>query len=136
MALELAAFNGARTGLSVTWLEGDLLAALGRRSVDLLVSNPPYLTEAEYLACDPSVRDYEPMAALVSGRDGMLLTRRLLMDGRQVLVPGGWIALEVDCSRADMTARLAEELGWCEVHVLDDLFGRARFVRAQLRNVK
>jgi release factor glutamine methyltransferase len=135
-ALELATLNAGRTGLAVTWLEGDLLAPLGSRQVDLLVSNPPYLTEAEYLACDRSVRDYEPESALVSGPDGMLATRRLLTEGRQVVAPGGWIALEVDCRRADMVARLAEELGWVEVNVLDDLFGRARYVRAQLRNTR
>lgn len=131
-ALELASLNTGRTGLAVTWLWGDLLAPLGNRLVDLLVSNPPYLTEVEYLACDRSVRDYEPESALVSGPDGMLATRRLLTEGRQVVAPGGWIALEVDCRRADMVARLAEELGWVEVNVLDDLFGRARYVRAQL----
>jgi len=135
-ALELATLNAGRTGLAVTWLEGDLLAPLGSRQVDLLVSNPPYLTEAEYLACDQSVRDYEPESALVSGPDGMLAIRRLLTEGRLAVAPAGWIALEVDCRRADLVARLAEELGWVEVNVLDDLFGRARYVRAQLRNTR
>ena len=136
VALELAALNGGRTGLSVTWLEGDLLAPLAGRRVDLLVSNPPYLTEAEYLTCDRSVRDYEPRSALVSGHDGMLATSRLLVDGLQVVVPGGWIAMEVDCSRAEMVARLAEELGWVGINVLHDLFGRARYVRAQPRKTR
>lgn len=135
-ALELAARNAGRTRQAVTWLEGDLLSPLGHRQVDLLVSNPPYLTEAEYLACDRSVRDYEPKVALVSGRDGMLATQRLLTDGLGVVVPGGWIALEVDCGRADVTARLAEELGWNAVEVLDDLFGRARYLRARLRKTQ
>ena len=135
-ALELATLNAGRTGLSVTWLKGDLLAPLGGRQVDLLVSNPPYLTEAEYLACDRSVRDYEPESALVSGSDGMLATRRLFADGAQLVAPGGWIAMEVDCSRAHTAARLAEALGWVEVTVLDDLFGRARYLRAQLRKTR
>ncbi len=135
-ALELARLNAQRTGHDVTWLAGDLLAPLGQRRVDLLVSNPPYLTEAEYRACDRSVRDYEPPVALVSGTDGLLATRRLLADGRHAVLPGGWIALEVDCGRADVTVRLAEELGWQAVAVLDDLFGRARYVRAQLRNTR
>jgi release factor glutamine methyltransferase len=135
-ALELAQLNARRTGQTVTWLAGDLLAPLGRRQVDLLVSNPPYLTEAEYLACDRSVRDYEPKMALVSGPDGMAATRRLLNDGLRVVKPGGGIVLEVDGSRADVTASLANELGWRAVEVLDDLFGRARYVRAQLRNTR
>jgi release factor glutamine methyltransferase len=135
-ALDVAALNGRRTGLVVTWLEGDLLTPLGERQVDLLVSNPPYLTEAEYLACDRSVRDYEPELALVSGQDGMQATRQLLADGRRVVAPGGWIVLEIDCRRAELTARVAEELGWLAVNVLDDLFGRARYLRAQLGNTR
>ncbi len=136
VALEVAALNAGRTGLAVTWLAGDLLTPLGDRRIDLLVSNPPYLTEAEYLACDQSVRDYEPESALVSGPDGMQATRRLLTEGCRVVAPGGWMVLEVDCRRADTTARLAEELGWLAVDVLDDLFGRARYLRAQLRNTR
>ncbi len=133
-ALELARLNASRTGQAVTWLEGDLLSPLGQRRVDLLVSNPPYLTEEEYLACDRSVRDYEPKVALLSGPDGMDATRRLLTDGLRVVMPEGWLVLEVDCGRAHVTARLADALGWQAVEVLDDLFGRARYVRAQLRN--
>jgi release factor glutamine methyltransferase len=130
-ALALARSNGAAVGRPVTWLEGDLTAPIGGRQVDLLVSNPPYLTQAEYDSLDRSVRDYEPGLALVSGDDGQQLTRRLLHEARTVVRPGGWIALEVDCRRADDTGRLASDAGWEEVTVLDDLFGRARYVLAR-----
>jgi release factor glutamine methyltransferase len=99
--------------------------------VDLLVSNPPYLTEQEYAELDASVRDYEPRFALPSGEDGLEATRRLLDEGRQLVRDGGWIALEVDCRRAAATAVLAEGFGWREVSVQDDLFGRARYLLAR-----
>jgi release factor glutamine methyltransferase len=130
-ALALARTNGLLTGLSVTWLEGDLLAPLAGRQVDLLVSNPPYLTEEEYASLDASVRDYEPQLALVAGEDGQALLRRLVVDAGSVVVSGGWLALEVDCRRAAETARLAMNAGWQEITVLDDLFGRARYVLAR-----
>lgn len=130
-ALVLARSNGVATGRPVTWLEGDLVAPLVGRQVNLLVSNPPYLTQAEYDSLDRSVRDYEPGLALVGGDDGQCLVRRLLHEARSVVTSGGWIALEVDCRRADDTGRIATAAGWENVTVLDDLFGRARYVLAR-----
>jgi release factor glutamine methyltransferase len=129
-ALALATENGARTGQIVSWRLGDLLEPI-TETLDVLVSNPPYLTEAEYAALDPSVRDHEPRLALPSGEDGLTASRRLLDEGRRVVREGGWIALEVDCRRAVATAALAEGFGWREVLVQDDLFGRARYVLAR-----
>lgn len=129
-ALALARTNGDLLGIDVRWALGDLLAPI-EGEVDLLVSNPPYLTEAEYAALDHSVRDYEPQLALPSGADGLTATRRLLDEGRAVVRAGGWIALEVDCRRAAATAALAEGFGWREVLVQDDLFGRARYLLAR-----
>lgn len=130
-ALALACSNGMASGRPVTWLEGDLVAPLAGRQVNLLVSNPPYLTQAEYDSLDRSVRDYEPALALVGGDDGQRLVRRLLHDARSVVTPTGWIALEVDCRRAEDTGRIATAAGWESVTVLDDLFGRARYVLAR-----
>lgn len=130
-ALALARSNAVETGRQVIWLAGDLLAPLAGRTVDLLVSNPPYLTQAEHDSLDPSVRDYEPVMALVGGDDGQLFVRRLLRDGLALVRHHGWIALEVDCRRAADTARIASDAGWHEVTVLDDLFGRARYLLAR-----
>jgi release factor glutamine methyltransferase len=130
-ALALARGNGSAAGLPVVWLEGDLVAPLAGRQVDVLVSNPPYLTQREYDTLDRSVRDYEPAVALVGGDDGQRLVTRLLQLARPVVRPGGWIALEADCRRADDTGRIASAAGWENVSVLDDLFGRARYVLAQ-----
>jgi release factor glutamine methyltransferase len=133
-ALSLASENVAATGLAVTLLAGDLVEPLAGRAVDLLVANLPYLTTAEHDTLDRSVRDYEPAMALVSGSDGLALTRRLLDQGRTVMAAGGWIALEVDSRRAPEVAGLATGHGWQDVTVQEDLFGRARFVLARRGN--
>jgi release factor glutamine methyltransferase len=130
-ALEVARANAARLGLPVTFLAGDLLAPLAGGRFDAVVSNPPYLSGAEYAALDPSVRDWEPARALQSGPEGMDHTRRLLAGARAVLVPGGLLALEVDERRAGLAGAEAERLGWDRVTVKDDLFGRARYVLAR-----
>jgi release factor glutamine methyltransferase len=130
-ALEQARENGVRTGVEVEWRLGDLTAPLAGERLDVLVANPPYLTRAEYASLDPAVRAWEPAMALESGTDGLDATRRLLVDGLDVVKPGGWIALEVDCERAAEVARLAAESGWVEPVVYRDLYDRARCVLAR-----
>jgi release factor glutamine methyltransferase len=130
-ALALAAENRRRTGLRISLVRGDLVSALGSASADLVVSNPPYLTEAEWADLDPSVRDWEPRLALPSGADGLAATIALLEDSRRVVRPGGWLALEVDSTRAATVARRASELGWTAVVVYGDLYGRERYVLAR-----
>jgi release factor glutamine methyltransferase len=130
-ALDLAGENRALTGLPISLVRADLVAPLADEVFDLLVSNPPYLTAAEGAALDPSVRDWEPVEALVSGADGLDATRQLLEEGQRVLRRGGWIVLELDCSRAATTARLASSLGWVDVALVNDLFQRARYLVAR-----
>jgi release factor glutamine methyltransferase len=112
-------------------VRADLCTSLRPGTLDALVSNPPYLTAGEYSWLEGAVRDWEPAMALVSGADGMQATTRLLVEGRQAVRRGGWLALEVDCSRAGLAARRAGELGWEDVSVHVDLFGRERYLLAR-----
>ncbi len=130
-ALAVAELNRKLTGGVVELLLGDLTAALATGSLDALVSNPPYLTDREHEELEPAVSHWEPREALVSGEDGLEATVRLLDDGRRVLRPGGWLALEVDVNRASAVAALAWGLGWEAVEVRADLFGRERFLLAR-----
>ena len=112
--------------------EGDLLAPLGGGArLRAIVSNPPYLTDAEYASLEPGVRLFEPREALVGGGDGLAETRALLAGARGLLQPGrGLIALEIDERRAAETAALVRAHGWSQVVVREDLFGRPRFLLA------
>jgi release factor glutamine methyltransferase len=130
-ALALARENRAVTRLHVSLVRGDLCAPLRGGAFDALVSNPPYLTAGEYAVLDPSVRDWEPRSALESGPDGLHATARLLDEARTVLRPGGWLGLEVDCTRAGQSARRAGALGWTDVAIHADLFGRERYLLAR-----
>ncbi|HET8624218.1 MAG TPA: peptide chain release factor N(5)-glutamine methyltransferase [Gemmatimonadales bacterium] len=130
-ALSLCAENRRRSGAcSVELVHGDLTGSFAAASLDVLVSNPPYLTDGEWSEADPSVSQWEPSAALVSGPDGLWHTRRLLDEGRHAVCPGGLIALELDCRRAPQVARLAADSGWRNIQVIQDLFGRERYLLA------
>jgi release factor glutamine methyltransferase len=130
-ALAQAEENRAALGARVDLIRGDLCQPLRPGSLDAVVSNPPYLTEGEYAALDPSVKRWEPAAALVSGPDGLHATSRLLHEARNVLRGGGWLALEVDCTRAAEVAAQAGALGWMDVAIHADLFGRERYLLAR-----
>jgi len=130
-ALALAVENRRQVGAPVALVQGDLCAPLQRGAFDALVSNPPYLSPSEYAALDLSVRSWEPRAALVSGSDGLEATTRLLRDAAEVLKPGGWLVLEVDCGRASQCGRRATALAWSDVVIEKDLFGRDRYLLAR-----
>jgi release factor glutamine methyltransferase len=130
-ALALARQNRDLVGARVDLVQGDLCEPLRAGAFDALVSNPPYLTVAEYGALDGSVRDWEPSIALVGGHDGLDATTRLLEAGQGVLRPRGWLALEVDCTRAARSAARAAVLGWEDVAIHMDLFGRERYLLAR-----
>jgi len=112
--------------------EGDLLTPLAGQRYRAIVSNPPYLTEAEHAELDPAVRLFEPREALVSGVDGLTATRALLAGARALLAPDGFVALEIDERRADAVRALALRHDWSRVAVYDDLFGRPRFLLASI----
>jgi release factor glutamine methyltransferase len=135
-ALALAGENRELVGARVDLVQGDLCTPLRAGTFDALISNPPYLTAAEYAGLDPSVRDWEPAIALESGEDGLDATVRLLDQGRDVLRAGGWLALEVDCARAGSAAHLASALGWEDVGIHLDLFGRERYLLARRSNTR
>lgn len=130
-AMALARENRDLCGGRISLARGDLCSPLRGASFDALVSNPPYLTAQEYATLDRSVREWEPHLALVGGTDGLETITRLLDEGRTILRPGGWVALEVDCFRAAECAGRAGALGWTDVAIHADLFGRERFLLAR-----
>jgi release factor glutamine methyltransferase len=100
-AIETAKRNARRHGVegAITWLEGDLLAPLaGRgleRGVTVIISNPPYIRESDWLTLQPEVRLYEPRTALIAGPRGVELHERLLEEAIPFLMPGGLLIMEL-----------------------------------------
>lgn len=130
-AVVLAGENAERLGLEVDVRHGDLLSPLPgdlQGGVDVLVSNPPYLTPSEVAASEPEVMVYDPLDALVGGFDGNAVVQRLLDEGMDWLRPGGWILVEIADVRGAETAARAVAARWRDVEVVADLTGRDRVV--------
>ncbi len=131
-AVRVARANASRHDLAVEVLHGDLLSPLPadlRGAVDLVVSNPPYVTREEYDTLPAEVRA-EPYEALVGSTD---VTRRLVEEAPAWLAPGGWLVLEIGATRGDEARRLLSRR-FDRVEVLPDLAGRDRVVRGCLRS--
>lgn len=135
-AVEVARRNAARLGLGgrVDIRRGDLLADLApHERFDLIVSNPPYIPEAEYRALEPNVRDYEPRLALHGGEDGLDVYRRLIPAAAGRLRPGGVLAVEVGAGQAAAVRALFATAGAFEpAQERADLAGIPRVVFARL----
>ncbi len=132
-ALSAAASNAGEAGLGdIDFRSGPLLEPVRGRSFDLVLSNPPYLTEAEWRSADPEVREWEPRAAMAAGADGLEVIRGLVAGLDEVLRPGGWAGLEVGCMQAVTVAEMLETVPALEsVGVHHDLTGRRRYVFAR-----
>jgi release factor glutamine methyltransferase len=130
-AVAVARANASRLALEVEVLRGDLLDPLPvglRDRMDLVVSNPPYVTREEYEDLPPEVRA-EPFEALVGGTD---VHRRLAEDAPGWLRPGGWLVVEIGAVQGAEVAGLLRQ-GFEAVEILPDLAGRDRIVRGRLR---
>lgn len=134
-ALEVARRNAEEHGVSdvVTFRKMDLLSDFTAEPVfDLILSNPPYVTEAEYAELSPTVRDYEPRSALVAGPEGTEVIERLIEQAAERLVGGGRLVIELSPMIADRCAALINESGsYDEPKLIKDLAGRRRVLSAQ-----
>ena len=157
-ALELAKQNAERNKVAerIEFLQGDGFAALhsegrvprapesnnengGSQSsplrkmeFDLIVSNPPYIPSAEIATLQPEVRDFDPRAALDGGADGLDFYRKLAVEAKLFLKPGGKIILEFGDGQAGGVRTIFETEKWIVEAVKEDYSQRARILIAKL----
>jgi len=132
-ALAVARDNERRLGLEgrVAWQLGDLLdpvAAAIRGRGDLVVSNPPYVDQAERESLAPEVRDHEPELALFPPGDALSVYRRLVPAAADVLKPGGALVVEIAPALDRAVAGLLDAAGFEGIEVRPDLAARPRAV--------
>jgi release factor glutamine methyltransferase len=136
-AIELARRNAQRIGVAsaVEFQLGDLDAPLAGRGlegrVDLLVANPPYISDAEWVEVPRNVREFEPASALRGGVDGLDFIRRILRIGPRWLGRGGSVAVEIAASQGESARALAAADRYEEIRVVKDLEGHDRVLVAR-----
>lgn len=133
-ALLIARQNNDRLGGNVRFLRQDVFAYMpdGKEYYDVIVSNPPYVTESEKQAMERNVLDWEPFSALfVSDNDPLLFYRRIAELCRGMLVPGGRLYFEINRAYGEATAAMLCGQGYVNLRVLKDISGNDRIVIAE-----
>lgn len=129
-ALEIARANAARHQLQsrIRFHETDLFKGVDG-DFDFVVSNPPYVGEAESDQVQLEVRKFEPRNAVFAGATGVEIIERLIPHGYDALKPGGWLVMEISGTIADRVQRLLSD--WNDVSIKPDLQSIPRVIRAR-----
>ena len=132
-ALAVASRNAARMGAEVRFLAADAAYALASTTVEMVVTNPPYVPRAD--ACGLQKELYhEPAVALYGGEDGLEVFERIARSAWEALRRGGWLLAEIGFGSRDAVRRLLRSPGWERPAFLSDLAGIDRVVITRRRD--
>jgi release factor glutamine methyltransferase len=131
-ALETAKQNAYELNAAVNFIYHDILNEdLPFDHIDIIVSNPPYITESEALTMDKNVLNHEPHLALfVPDKDPLIFHREIAEKATNVLTPGGLIAVEINERFGRQVASLLSTHHYKDVEVIKDINGKDRIVKA------
>ena len=135
-ALQIARRNAEKNNVSER-LElkiSDVFSILESGQFDLIVSNPPYIAGEDFAGLQAEVRDFEPRFALTDGRDGFSIIEKIVNDAPKFLKPGGFLLVEIGFNQAAQVRRMFSPEVWREIHILPDLQGIPRTVKARIRD--
>jgi release factor glutamine methyltransferase len=134
-ALEVARENAARHGVAerIEWFPSDLFAAVpADRRFDIVASNPPYVSSAEFAKLPVTVRNFEPRQAIEAGPRGTEIIERLVPAAAERLTAGGWLLLEISPMIEQAVRKLLGDEPTLETHAtIKDLAGLPRVVQAR-----
>ncbi len=132
-ALRTAGYNARmhQVDKRITFVNGYLLSTFKKDAFDIIVSNPPYISESEFETLEPEVREFEPRLSLLAGSDGLSLINEIISDSPRILKDGGWCLLEIGAGQSEKVMELFHERGFSEITALRDLSNTERVVKAK-----
>ncbi|MBX3244489.1 MAG: peptide chain release factor N(5)-glutamine methyltransferase [Acidobacteria bacterium] len=132
-ALAIAQANAERHGVAdrVEFRSSDIFSSFNSAALDLIVSNPPYIADAEMSDLQPEVRDHEPHLALSDNGDGLGIIRQIIQDSPQFLRLGGALMLEIGHGQEPDVSLMFDPENWAPPNVYQDLAGIPRVVTAR-----
>ena len=128
-AAAVAEENARRLGACVSLAVCDTMSAIASHSMDLIVSNPPYVPLSVASGLQREVRDWEPREALFGGESGFEIYEKIVADAPRVLRPEGWLIMELGFGGRDRVADLLSS--WKNVEIAPDLAGIPRVIAAR-----
>ncbi|HLA51183.1 MAG TPA: peptide chain release factor N(5)-glutamine methyltransferase [Thermodesulfobacteriota bacterium] len=135
-AMDVVMENAERHDVAgrITFLQGNMFEPLNGLNIkaDIIVSNPPYISKKMMVGLEPEVKDYEPVAALYGGDDGLDFYRRIISESPAYLTQGGHLILEMGYGQAEEIKKLIKQNNVFEqIDIKKDLAGIDRVIKAQ-----
>ena len=129
-ALSVARKNARTHGARVQFANSDLLGCFAKSSFDIIISNPPYVSRAQYESLSREIRCHEPRCALIGGEDGLAHIRKITAAAAGALREGGFLLLEIGAGQARSAEGIARENGFSDIRFETDIGGIRRVVKA------
>jgi len=132
-ALMIARENARRHGVSsrISFVCSDLLSCFREESLDMVLSNPPYVASSDYSGLEPEVRDFEPKVSLLGGEEGLDFIGKIAFEAKGVLKRGGWCIIEIGTGQAKRASEVFEESGFNDISFTRDLSGMERVIKGK-----
>lgn len=134
-ALQIAQENAALNKLSIEWIEADILSPQIKLNgkFSIIVSNPPYVTNAEAASMHRNVLENEPHLALfVPDNDALIFYRKILQIAQNHLNKNGWVYFEINQYLASEMQQLLKKINFKNIELKKDISGNYRMIRGQL----
>ncbi|MFA6055254.1 MAG: peptide chain release factor N(5)-glutamine methyltransferase [Thermodesulfovibrionales bacterium] len=116
---------------NITFLKGDLFKPVKGMQFDMIISNPPYIRKYDMKLLQPEIRDWEPVAALDGGEDGLDYYRKIISGAGDYLKENGILLIEIGIGQSGPIRKMAEDEGFADIHIFKDYAGIERIVKAQ-----
>ncbi|HNX02241.1 MAG TPA: peptide chain release factor N(5)-glutamine methyltransferase [Candidatus Cloacimonas sp.] len=126
-ALEIAKDNAAKYQTDIHFYLADCFPATGH-TYSAIISNPPYISQAELAVLDQRVREQEPRLALLGGIDGLEFYRKLFRYSSSYLIENGFLAVEHSETQKDELIAIAQKEGWTKIETFQDWNARDRYL--------
>jgi len=132
-ALEYAKDNAGLNHIeNMIFLKGDILKPVKDMQFDMIISNPPYIRKDDMKLLQPEIIDWEPVAALDGGEDGLDYYRKIISGAGDYLKVNGILLLEIGIGQSDPIREMAADEGFDNIQILKDYAGIDRIVKLKM----
>ena len=127
-ALKIAQQNADLNDIEINFFQSDIFEnVIGK--YDIIISNPPYISQKEYEQLPKEIKDHEPKSALQAKNDGLFFYEKILRNAKEHLTESGKIYFEIGYDQAEKITEIAKENEFSNIQVFKDLNGFDRIMR-------
>lgn len=127
-ALKIAKENAILNKVNINFIQSDLFNNINNNTFDIVVSNPPYVSEEEYNLLNDEIKKYEPKIALLAGNDGLLFYKKIIKNISNYLKKNSRLALEIGYNQLELIKSILKENDFEIVKVIKDYQGINRVI--------